>query len=72
MIWVQSPLKREYIKELLNGKEIDGILFTFVKQDQMKLIFNHTRDAKSAATIAKKTIKQSELGSALFFLVDYE
>lgn len=72
MILVQSPLKRDYIKDLLDGKEFDGIQFTFNRQDQMKLFFEHTGDAKDAAAAAKKVIKKSEFGAALYFTVSYE
>lgn len=67
MIRVNAPLKRDYIIELLNHQTIDGITFTFEKQDGMRLYFNHDGEAERAAIVAKKTIKSSEFGVALYF-----
>ena len=72
MICVQSPLKREYIIELLNNKIHDDIEFQYDRTEQMKIFFNHTGDADHAASLAKKVIKKSEFGSALFFTVSHD
>lgn len=72
MVLIQSPLKRNYMKELLDGKTIEDITFTFVREEKITLYFETTGDAAAAAAIAKKTIKNSALGSALFFSVNYE
>lgn len=73
MLIINSALKKDYIIALLDHQTIDGATFTYVKTDAMKLYFEVAgMDMPSAAKIAKTTIKKSELGSALFFLVDYE
>jgi len=73
MLIINSALKKDYIIALLDQQTIDQASFTYVKTDGMKLYFNVTgTDMPSAVKIAKTTIKKSELGSALFFLVDYE
>ena len=72
MIWIQSPLKREFIKELLDGNTFEEVQFNFIKQDQMKLYFEHTKEAKLASEVAKRAVKNSKYGSALFFAVNYE
>ena len=72
MICVQSPLKRDYIIELLHEKTVDDITFQLHHKDNMKLFFEHTGDAEKAASAAKKEIKKSKYGSALYFTVDYE
>jgi len=73
MLIVNSALKKDYIIALLDHQTLDGATFTYVKTDGMKLYFEVTGiDMPSAVKIAKTTIKKSELGSALFFLVDYE
>ncbi|HAO60834.1 MAG: hypothetical protein A2Y20_04210 [Firmicutes bacterium GWF2_51_9] len=70
MIIVNAPLKRDFIRALLDGKTIENVTFTFVKQDNMKLYFSVEGDPKAAVKIAKNTIKQSEFGSVLFFNVE--
>jgi hypothetical protein len=70
MIRINAPLKREYIIGLLDQHTIEGITFTFEKQDGMKLYFNHDGEGEVASSVAKKTIKSSEFGSALFFNVE--
>ncbi|MBS3991967.1 MAG: hypothetical protein KGZ51_07830 [Erysipelothrix sp.] len=70
MILVNAPLKRDYIKGLLDQQTIDGITFVFEKQDGMKMYFNHDGDPTKAQSVIKKTIKSSEFGSVLFFNVE--
>jgi hypothetical protein len=73
MLIVNSALKRDYIIGLLDHQTIDGAFFTHVKTENMKIYFNVTGiDMPAAVKIAKNVIKKSELGSALFFMVDYE
>lgn len=73
MLIINSALKKDYIIELLDHKTIDQAHFTYVRTEGMKLFFEvQGTDLPSAVKIAKTTIKKSELGSALFFLVDYE
>ena len=73
MIVVQSPLKRDYIIELLTKEAHEGVTFTFVETRGMKLYFSVGETlASDAAAIAKKTIKGSEVGAALYFSVSYE
>lgn len=70
MIFVQSPLKRDYIKELIDGQTIDGATFTFVKIEGMKIYFSVDGvDPEKGAAIAKSVVKKSDLGSALYFTV---
>ncbi|MTI95883.1 MAG: hypothetical protein FH749_10445 [Firmicutes bacterium] len=72
MIIVQSPLKRDYIISLLDGKTIDSVNFRFHKREEMSLYFEHDGSNEEAAAIAKKAIKNSEFGPALFFRVTYD
>jgi hypothetical protein len=71
MIIVNMPLKRDFVKELLHGKTIDGITFEYVKTEQMKMYFNTSEESERAASVAKTAIKKSELGPALFFMVEH-
>jgi len=70
MIRINAPLKREFIIGLLDQQIIEQITFKFEKQDGMKLYFTHDGVDEVAASVAKKTIKSSEFGSALFFNVE--
>jgi len=71
MIIINMPLKKEYIKELLDGKNIEGIEYRFIKQDKMKMYFEVSEESERAASVAKAIIKKSELGPALFFMVEH-
>lgn len=72
MVILQIPLKREYVIELLDGKTFGTQTFHYLKQERMKIYFEVNGNQQQAADIAKKTIKNSELGSALYFNVSYE
>lgn len=73
MIVVQSPLKRDYIKSLLDQKTHDGITFTFAEEKGLKIYFTaDIEDTAKAASVAKKVIKASEVGTVLYFTVTHE
>ncbi|MFH5837142.1 hypothetical protein ACHAL6_13860 [Proteiniclasticum sp. C24MP] len=71
MIIINMPLKRDFVKELLDGKNIEGIDYRFLKQENMKLYFEVSEESERAASVAKAAIKKSELGPALFFMVEH-
>lgn len=72
MVILQVPLKRDYVIQLLNGKTFENQTFTYVKQERMKIYFDVNGNQQQAVDIAKKVIKNSEIGSALYFNVTYE
>lgn len=73
MIVVQSPLKREFIKDLLTSQTFEGLNFKFESEKGMKLYFSvDTEDLEGASKVAKKVIKGSEVGAALYFNVSHE
>lgn len=72
MILIQSPLMRDSIISLLDGKTIDSVSFQLTKAEGMSLYFQHSGDGELAASIAKQTIKESEFGPALYFRVTHE
>lgn len=73
MIIVQSPLKRDYIKQLLTQQSYGDITYRFVEEKSMKLYFEvEGSDNETAAKMAKKIIKESEVGAALYFNVSHE
>lgn len=68
MIEISSAMQQEAIKELLDGKEIDGAAFTFEKKQGIKLLFSTSSDdVESAAKIAKEAIKNETWGKVLYF-----
>ncbi|AMC94260.1 hypothetical protein AOC36_09800 [Erysipelothrix larvae] len=70
MIYVQSPQKRDFIKELLDGQTVDGCKFTFAKMDGMKIYFETEGvELEKAVSIAKSEVKKSKYGPALYFTV---
>ncbi len=71
MIIINMPLKREYVKELLDQKTFDGIEYRYIRQENMKMYFEASEESERAASVAKAVIKKSELGPALFFMVEY-
>ena len=71
MIIINMPLKRDFVISLLDGKTIEEIIYKFEKQDNMKLYFSVREESERAASVAKRAIKKSELGPALFFMVEY-
>ncbi len=71
MIKINMPLKRDYVQELLDGKTFEDITYTYIKTEQMKMFFETSEDSERSASVAKATIKASELGSALYFMVEY-
>lgn len=72
MVVVQSPLKRDFIISLLDGKTINSVSFRLVRQEGMKMYFEHDGSPEAAEKAAKETIKNSEFGPALFFRVTHE
>lgn len=69
MIEITTPLQHDFLISLLDGKEIDGITYTFVrKKGSMKLLFNAEGEGDKVAP-AKKAIKNTEIGSVLYFQI---
>lgn len=71
MIMINMPLKRDFVKELLDGETLEDITYKYIKTEQMKMFFEASEDSERAASVAKAAIKKSELGSALFFMVEH-
>lgn len=71
MILVSSPLKRDFIVELIDGYEIDGFTFKHEKSEGMKLFFstNKPEELDKAIRHVKDRIKGSDLGRTLYFQV---
>lgn len=70
MITVSCPIKQEFVIEVLDGKTIDGIKYTFEGKSGINLKFSISPENKEEAiAIAKKTIKATEVGSVLYFQI---
>ena len=68
MIEISSAMQQDAIKALLDGKELDGVTFTFEKKQGIKLLFNiSTDDVEAAAKVAKEAIKNEAWGKVLYF-----
>lgn len=73
MIVVSSPLKRDFMVELVDGYTIDNFEFKHVKTEGMKLYFECANpDTEKAVRHVKNLIKGSEMGRALYFTVTAE
>lgn len=70
MITVSCPIKQEFIIELLDGKTLDGITYTYKEKNGINLIFTISSDDKEKAIkTAKGYIKATEIGSVLYFQI---
>ncbi len=71
MFYVQSPLKRDFFVEYLDGQEIDGVKFIFKEMQGMKIYFDYEGDVdlERAIRIAKDYIKKSDLATVLYYIV---
>lgn len=69
-IAIQTPLKGEEIRSLLDGLEQDGIRFSFAGKRGISLEFDvQGPNAKDACAAAKDKIKGTEWGKVLYFAV---
>ncbi len=69
-IAVQTPLKGEEIRSLLDGLEKDGVQFSFIGKHGISLEFEvYGPNATSACALAKQEIKGTEWGKVLYFSV---
>ncbi len=71
MIIVSSPLKRDFFKEYVPTLVMGEDTFTFEKEVGLKLYFNTTaEDLEAAVRFLKDTLRKSEYGRALYFIVE--
>ena len=78
-ITIQTPLKNNEIKELLDGSELDRIKFTFIGKKGIGLEFEaesmnsegnaNAACANAACAAVKKAIKGEDWGKVLYFSV---
>ena len=69
MIYVTSGAMQNEIIHLLENTDAE-LSYTFVSKKGLKLAFEvNTEDLKKAVDLAKKIIKESDLGKTLYFQV---
>ena len=70
MITISSPMKQEFIIELLDGKTINKVSFKYEGKAGINLNFSHDCvDKDLAIQAAKRAIKATEVGSVLYFQI---
>lgn len=70
MIYINCPLKQDFIIELLEGHTEGDIHFKFVSKAGIKMQFEvDSPDLDGAVALAKSLIKATEVGSVLYFQV---
>lgn len=69
MIYVNCPLKQDYVIELVEG--ISEYHFTLKEKKGMQLCFEtDCGNAEEAVALVKKTIKATDVGKVLYFTVE--
>lgn len=69
-ITISSPLKQDFIIELLDGKIHQGISYQFKNKQGIKIIFAYENASHDQAVqTAKAVIKETEIGKVLYFQV---
>ena len=69
MIYINCPLKQDYIIELIEG--IKEYTFTLQEKKGIQLVFStDCINDDLAVSLIKKTIKETEVGKVLYFTVE--
>ncbi len=69
-ITISSPMKQDFIIELLDQQTLEGITFNFISKKGINMTFDCTNgDKDTAIKVAKATIKATEIGKVLYFQV---
>lgn len=70
MIVITTPIQHALLVDTLDNKTIDGITYHYAgKEGNMKLLFEADSDGEQAVKTAKKAIKDTEIGSVLYFQI---
>lgn len=70
MIHITCGVSQDFIIELLEKEPIEGITFKYEGKKGITLNFSvDTDDLDKAITVAKATIKATQIGSVLFFQI---
>lgn len=70
MIHISCGVSQDFIIDLLEKNEVEGIHYKFVDKKGITLNFSvDTEDLDKAIAVAKQEIKATEIGSVLFFQI---
>ena len=70
MIVIASPLKRDFMIDLVDGYKVDDFEFKYIKSEGMNLYFECSNpDIDKGIRHVKDLVKGSELGRTLYFTV---
>ena len=70
MIYINCPLKQEYIIDLLENATDSKFTFKFVEKQGIKMTFDAgTDDIDAAIAEAKRLIKSTDFGKVLYFQI---
>lgn len=70
MIYISCGVKQDFIIELLENSDVEGIKYKYEGKKGIKLSFSvNTEDLDQAINIAKQAIKETEVGSVLYFQI---
>ncbi|MBC1921845.1 hypothetical protein [Listeria grayi] len=69
MININCAMKRDFITDLLENYQGNGISFKKVAEQGMKMTFESNLESEEAAKVAKELIKSTEIGAVLYFQV---
>lgn len=71
MFYIQSPQKKEFFVELLDGNTFEEVTFKFIKIEGMKIFFEFEGDVDvaQAIAVAKAAIRKEPLGGVLYYML---
>ncbi len=71
MFYIQSPMKRDFFVDELDGKTINDVTYKHEKTEGMKVYFSYEGDVSldEAAANAKAHLKTTSYGQSLYYLV---
>lgn len=70
MIHISCGVSQDFIIDLLEKNEVEGIHYKFADKKGITLNFSvDTEDLDKAIAVAKQEIKATEIGSVLFFQI---
>lgn len=70
MIYINCPMKQDFIIDLLENAKEAEFTYKFVEKQGIKLTFDvNTKDVDKAIAEAKKLIKATDFGKVLYFQI---
>lgn len=70
MIYISCGLNQEFIIDLLEKSNEEGITYKYVNKTGIKLAFEtNTEDLDKAMAVAKQLIKGTQIGSVMYFQI---